>query len=274
MGSFFKKLSFTTCWEFVNCIISTAPICLWLALPSFKRNWKTFLSNPAVRLFCVFIIMDLGVKFCRTVNHGYSERRYMLPFLCVLIIFGADGLLNSFVPFFHRYLRERFPFLTLRNIAIGLISILFIADFALVIFPSLDHPWFESIRTVVAQECPKDKKPVILSNYSDSRLGYYANSELFVFSTKDFKLTNNVYIYRKKWSTDELIKNKPSGINHFTGTVKKLGGNNVFIFLYNMKDSDFRKLFEEKNLKFPFKLLKGYNGRHGEHLCFYQFEEN
>ena len=274
MRSFLKNLSVIKCWKFVNSIISTAPICLWLALPSFNRNWKTFLSNPVVRLLCVFAVMDLGVKFCSAINHGYSERRYMLPFLCVLIIFGADGLLNSFVPFFHKHLRGKFHFLTLRHITVGLISILFIAYFVLMSIPSLDHPWFESIRTIVAQECPRDKKPIILSNDPDVRLGYYADSELFVFSTENFNLTNDAYIYRNTWSTDELIKNKPSGIENFANTVKEIGGNNVFVFIDNMKDSDFRKLFDEKKLKFPFKLLKVYHVKQGDPLCFYQFKES
>ena len=103
-----------------------------------------------------------------------------------------------------------------------------------------------------SQACPKDKKPIILTNSPDARLGYYADSDLFVFSTEDFKLSNDVFLYRKKWSTDELIKGKPLGIEHFGETIRSFGGNNVFVFLNNMKDSDFRKLFDEKGLDFSF----------------------
>ena len=274
MERLFKNLSFLTSWKFVNCIISTAPISLWLALLSFKRNWKTFLSNPVVRLFCVFAFLDLVVKFYKMITSGHFERRYMLPFLCVLIIFAADGLFNKLVPFLYKHLREKFPFLTLRKITIGLISILFIVYFIIIMIPSLDHPWYQSIRNIVQQECPKGEKPIILSNYPDVRLGYYANSELFVFSLKDFRITNKARIYRKKWSSDKLIENLPSGINSFVNNVKKLGGDNVFIFLYDVKDSDFRKFFKEEKKQLPFRLLKEYKARHNKPVCFYQFEGN
>ena len=42
--------------------------------------------------------------------------------------------------------------------------------------PSLDHPWFESIRNIVKEKkSPANKKPVVLSNIPDVRIGYYAN---------------------------------------------------------------------------------------------------
>ena len=271
MEKFFKNLSLQALWKFINCIITTAPLCLWLAILSFIRNWKTFLSNPAVRLFCIFAIVDLSVKFYKMIASGYFERRYMLPFLCILIIFAADGLLNKLAPFLYKRLGGKINFLSLSKITVGLISILFIIYFIIIMIPSLDHPWYHGIRTLVQQECPKGKKPIILSNDSDARLGYYANSELFVFSIKDFKLSNNVRTYRKTWSTNKLIQNLPSGIDNFTKNVKALGGSNVFIFLYDMKDSEFRKLFKQKHLKFPFKLLSKYNARHNKPVCFYKF---
>jgi len=274
MERFLKSLSFLTSWKFVNCIISTAPICIWLAIISFKRNWRTFLSNPAVRLFCIFAIVDLCVKLHKIITSGYFERRYMLPFLCVLIIFAADGLLSKLAPFLHNYLHNRFPFFTLRKITVSLISIIFIIYFVVIMIPSLDHPWFQGIRTLVKEECPKGKKSIILSNYSDTRLGYYSDSELFIFSINNFKLTNKAYTYRKPWSSDEFIKTLPSSINSFVDNVKRLGGDNVFIFFYGKRDSEFRKLFEEKNLSFPFKLLNVYHTRHNRPINFYQFEGN
>ncbi len=273
MVKFFKNLNFLTFWKFLNCIISTAPLCLCLGLLSFKRNWKDFLSNPVIRLFCAFALVDLCVKFYKMIASGFFERRYMLPFLCILIIFAADGLLNKLAPSLQKYLKKRFSILTLRKIIGGLISVLFMIYFIILMIPSLDHPWFTGIQTIVKQECPKGKKPILLSNYNDPRLGHYANSKVFVFSIKYFKLSNKIKTYNMKWNSDELIRGLPSGIKKFTSNIEKLGGNNVFIFLYGVTDSAFKKLFTDKNLNFPFKLLKVYHDRHNKPVCIYQFEK-
>ena len=93
-------------------------------------------------------------------------------------------------------------------------------------------------------------------------------SELFVFSLNRFRLVNNACTYRKPWSNNTLIKDLPSGINNFFNNIKRLGGDNVFIFLYGISNANFKAEFSKRNLHFPFKLLKTFYDRHGRPVIF------
>jgi len=263
-------LNFETWATYFKYIVkSSHPLILILALISFKRNWRLFLSNPVVRLFCIFIIIDLGVRLFKLAGSGVLSGRYFLPCAFVLTVFAADGLLRL-IPRTSTALIKKYPYFTYKRTFIVIFIIVFCVLAGKALMPHFDKPWFYSIKDIVAKDSPKGLKPVIITNEGDPRIGYFAGSELYLLSTNNFSISNRIFLYRQAFSDPK--KNLLPGIDNFVNNLKKFGNKNVFVFIYDMNNIAFEKLFSDNNLKFPFKLLKTYKARHGDPVCFYQFE--
>ena len=254
---------------FIRYIIRAShPVICLLGLISFKRNWKDFVANPIVRLFCIFIIIDLTVKYSKFLSTGIMIDRYMLPVAVAFIIFAADGLLKL-IPFVQTKVSEKYPYFTYRRVTIIIFIIVFWVFVGKILIPSSDHPWFEGMRSIVKKECPVGIKPVIISNQTDIRLGYYPDADLYTLSLENFVISDKAMLYQVPYT--KLKIKLLAGIENFSKNIRNFGERNVFVFLFNVTDSEFRKRFTTKQLRFPFRLLKSYQDRHKRPVCFYQF---
>lgn len=244
------------------------PAIFLLGLISFKRNWKDFISNPIVRMFCIFIAIDLVVKYNKLFSTDAMSIRYMYPIAIAFIVFAGDGLLKL-IQFLHGKLEKKIPYFTCKKFTI----IMFIAILGIflvkILVPETDSPWFKGVGCIIKKESPKGIKPVILTNAFDPRLGYYSNANLFTLSVKNFKISDKSLLYSKQYS--KLNAKQTPGIENLYANIKKLGRKNVFLLLFDMPDTKFRKYFTVKHLKFPFRLLKVYHKQEMQ-ICFYQFE--
>ncbi len=287
--------------EFLNTLFTcTHPLIFLLALISFKRNWIKFISNPAGLLVVIFMIVSAGIILLKLLSQGWTSDRYFLPLSFFFCLFAADGVhklsiyLNKKVKIIphHKqckskllslyYLHQKIRYkiwnstynklgLNYKKTKLFLILIITLIIIGKSLIPHNSKPWFYYMRDNIHRLNTTHLQSIIISNEDDNRIMYYSKSEYYRLNLKNFSLNDDVMKSFSLYHNLPELSNYNFDSKNFYSNLNKLGGKNLFLFIYGLNNEEFQNLFKKQNLQFKFNLIKSFIGKRNTPACLYQY---
>lgn len=261
-------------------------VCILLIFSWFSdkgENKAAFRKDSHFKLLIIVVLSDFFIRALLFFSGVPFSHRYLLVLTVMAIMMAAPG-----VPKLTELLQKltgRYFAVTPR-FSIFVFSLLSIACVGKALSPRLDKKWIREIPVVIKNLCPEGRKPVLIMDFDDRRIPYYAKADYLKFGTKPDKIfyyTENGILQKcpepdgiiakpgeKKWCGLFVALNvPPAGLANFADDIRKLGAERVFVLMYR-KDSEFRELFSAKGLIFPLKLIQEFHDDKGRPLSLYQ----
>lgn len=296
-----KLVSIKLYLEFLNTLFTcTHPIIFLLALISFRRNWIKFLTNPAGSLTIVFMVVSAGVILLKLLSQGWTSDRYFLPLSFFFCLFAADGIhklsiyLNKKIKIIPHNKQYKSKLLSLysfqqkigyriwstiykklkfnyKKLKLTLIIITLVIIIGKSLIPHNSKPWFYYMRDNIHRLNTTHLQSIIISNEDDNRIMYYSKSEYYLLNLKNFSFNDDVMRGVSLYSNLPELSNYKFDSKNFYSNLNKLGGENLFLFIYGFNDEEFQNLLKKQNLQFKFNLIKSFVGKRNTPACLYQY---
>ncbi len=237
---------------------------------SVGKQWKELITSFSFRLFLICFILDFAIRIYLFFTGLLWQGRYMLPFTIFMVFFAAKGVfdLSSYIA--RRY--EHKSFVNYRRVLVVIILIVSSFYVGKAMCPRLDKKYLRKIPAAIVTNCPKGRKPVIISMVNEPRFAYYANARNLLFDRAHYPSQRDWGILSKgegrdsdQWTRLKL----PSGVKNLAANIKKLGGSNVFI-VSNMQRTQFTSAFSRAGVTEPVKFLGKFHVKHDRYFYLYQ----
>ena len=251
-----KYISINNLMNFVSAIcFFTLHVSLILCIISLIKNCKNIMNKRSYTLLVITLFVTLSVRYMNYNAWGILIGRYCLLMVVIISIFAGDAL-NSISKFINRFINIKKRIVIYKIIIIVLLIIITLSAYPL-IFKKWDCSWEKEIKNIRGN---KSKTCSIITNYPDSRLGYYGNGGLYMFLLQDFSLNGSYKFVNCDFGTWNRSINLPHlkfapSAKDFYKNIEKLKGD-VYLIFYGFSEEDLRVVFESQNLKFNFTLLK------------------
>ena len=147
------------------------------------RSRRSFARSGAVRLFLIFSALDILVRFFLFFGGVPYQGRYFHVLIIICCILGAAGFL-PFVEYVSR-LGEKFKWLNYKKVLAGTVILVLAVHVGKALSPPDRKCWLDEIPALIRKNCPEGKKPILISEDDDVRIGYYGGAEYLKFSRPD-----------------------------------------------------------------------------------------
>ena len=247
------------------------PIIFVFAIVGICCVFKKMLRKPLPRFIIVLAVLDISLKCFKYYKTGIMTERYLLLLVVIFNILACYGIIFSSGFLYRRIVKgKKVKFaekITAKNILYLIVMITAFFMIGQTLKPNFDKPWINGVNEDIQSVYKGTETPIIITNGDDSRIGYIANSKMLRLNLNNFYIWNK---FKMLGSVKDEYSLK-SGIENFQKNLKLLGGNNVFVFLEKIKADDFKKVFEDRNIQFPLKLIKNYY-RNRKEYCLFQYD--
>ena len=245
------------------------PIIFVVAIIGIFCVFRKIKKRSLVRFLFILLVFDILLKAFKYYKTGILTERYLLITVFAGSVFASIGIyrISSFL---YRLIRKHNVLqgyrINRKRIFCVIIIISSIVMIGQTLKPNFDKPWINGIKEDIQSVYNGIETPIIITNGDDSRIGYIANAKMLRLNL------NNFYIWNKFKMLGSVKDGHAlkSGIENFQKNLKLLGGNNVFVFLEKTNPAKFEKIFEDRAIPFPLKLIKIYH-RGKKEYCLYQF---
>jgi len=163
---------------------------MWVLIPFAFKGKKHIKIKPGFHLLIMVVIVNVLIRLLVFFGGVLYQRRYLYPIVIfAIIIVGGIGFINLahiLSELLNKYFadKRRPTWLTLVNLRIGLLTVIFIACVPKALKPQLDKKWLRNIPEIIRENRTSDKPVILISDLDDSRLGYYADAEFLVFAVR------------------------------------------------------------------------------------------
>ncbi|NOY76177.1 MAG: hypothetical protein GXP32_10375 [Kiritimatiellaeota bacterium] len=174
----------------------------------------------ALPLLLSIIFCDLLTRMIPFFAGIPFSHRYLYPFALMSTLFAAIGL-TAFSDGLQRFLTTKVPSFSKKKLLIAILLVVVAAYSGKSLMPRLDKKWLRDIPEVIRRSTPEGSKPVLFTNYLDTRFAYYSGAKLVqCFPKENFRML--IYTFRKN-RNNFAWWNAPKRSPNFKQRVEKLG---------------------------------------------------
>ena len=193
------------------------------------------------------------------------SHRYFYPFAALATPLAALGFV-ALSDALHRPISAKFPSLSKNKLSVLFLGVACLAYSGKALMPRQDKKWLRNVPYAILKATPKGEKPVLYTNYLDTRLAYYSGADLRqCFPKENFQVMeltprqnrNNYY-----WKTTS------KGIRKFRRRIESLGARAFLLVRAKRAEKDaslaeiqhFMRVvatFSDERRKWRFTLLQG-----------------
>ena len=214
------------------------------------------------RFLAILLVFDFLLKNLKFWHTGMLTERYVLILIVIANIFIAIACLYSgrLIGIGELFKKNK----KVKQVWICLVSIAVVIMIGQNFKAAFNKPWLRGVGEQIKGNNTPPSQVVILTNYDDPRLGFYANADTLMLNLSNFIIHNY-----NKFNSNEYDIIHCSGIRGFINNLNNFHSCDIYLFLYKKNPDSLKKRFKVEGFKFPFKLVREFNYKKKSYLYKY-----